>query len=69
MIRQELMDNVEQAMNVLQGALNLDNPQASDLGVLRKRIRLLQILLTWCLSNSKNKMKILLIALNMDSWG
>lgn len=32
MIRQELMDNVEQLINVLQGALNLDNPPSIRFG-------------------------------------
>ncbi len=40
MIRQELMDNVEQAMNVLQGALNLDNPPSIRLGCVEEAYKI-----------------------------
>lgn len=40
MIRQELMDNVEQLMNVLQGALNLDNPPSIRLGCVEEAYKI-----------------------------
>lgn len=40
MIRQELLDNVEQAMNVLQGALNLDNPPSIRLGCVEEAYKI-----------------------------
>lgn len=40
MIRQELLDNVEQALNVLQGALNLDNPPSIRLGCVEEAYKI-----------------------------